>query len=181
MPLQELQRKWQFKVLYTTIRKEYWKSKKHYICKNHLYACHTTGTPLKAACCNIIGLSHCRPKHLQTRKSRISVCVLYNIHILKVFTASKNISFLKSLKPSQAFQTKIATENSLLNPLAKKHVLPHKILTNQISILFPIQKPYLRNGTLPTPVGRHIPNRVKVKAVSIRLASAMCFGKKDSK
>lgn len=59
--------------------------------------------------------------------------------------------------------------------------LPHIILINKVSILLPIQKPYLRNGTLPTPVGRDIPNRVRVKAVSIRLASAMCVYRKDSK
>lgn len=59
--------------------------------------------------------------------------------------------------------------------------LPHIILINQVSILFPIQKPYLRNGTLPTPVGRDIPNSVRIKVVSIRLASAMCVSKKDSK
>ena len=45
----------------------------------------------------------------------------------------------------------------------------------------PNTKAYLRKGTLPTPGGRDIPNKISVKPVSIRPASTICVFRKDSK
>lgn len=65
------------------------------------------GTPLEAAGYKVPGL---RDLNVSDQESLGLVSIFSIIDILKLFTVSKNFSFLKSLKTSQAFQIKTATE-----------------------------------------------------------------------